>query len=112
MTPLTPEDIAMRFRVTIRRAFKWMRAAGAIADGDSLRITEERFSEWLKNEMASTSAGASGGSARTPSQAKRGRRTAATSRPLASTERSANASPPIRPTQPRKRRASTNGSAA
>jgi hypothetical protein len=93
VTILTPAEVAERAKCSVRQAFKLMRSAGAVSCRDangnqSLRITEERFSEWLKNVTVSTSAALSGGSERTRLRAKRGRRTAATLRPLAGTEQS------------------------
>lgn len=50
MTILTPADVAERMQCSNRRAFDYMRQAGAIPCGkDSLRITDERFDEWLSS---------------------------------------------------------------
>src|SRR6185436_18686374 len=58
---LTPADVASKMRCTTRRAFAYMRAAGAIPCGESLRITEEKFDQWLASAMGSSNAGDTGG---------------------------------------------------
>jgi hypothetical protein len=107
---LTPDDIARRMHCTRRLAFKFMRRAGALRSGKSdLRITEERFDEWLRSEMGSTNADQSGGFDAIRSPENPSQRSAKTSKPLDDFDLLASDLPQIRPTQPRKRRASTSG---
>ena len=47
LTILTPNDVAQMMSCSRRQAFKHMRAAGAIPQGEDLRISLERFERWL-----------------------------------------------------------------
>jgi hypothetical protein len=45
---LTPADVMALLGCGVRQAFRFMREAGALKVGESLRIEEEQFKRWLQ----------------------------------------------------------------
>lgn len=66
MNYLTPEDVQARLGCGRRQAFRLMRLAGAWELGESLRISEEKWEQWVRQREEgtdSTDAEKRGGSA-------------------------------------------------
>ena len=106
---LCPADIVERYRCSVRKAFRMLRAAGAFEFGESLRIEPEKFAEWERKRIGTDSTEGQevdSGTQATPPPAAMSRPAAVTSRRQNSGARPVSALPPIRHTQPRKLRRS------